>query len=158
MNPRWVAGLAVGLLALTMIAAPAFAGSVEDLFARSHAAEAKGKLADAVLLAQAAVVADPARATSYVALADLYARHREFHDAWKYYAEALEIDPTLAPALSGAGKAELALGDGPGAEGFLTRLQKSCGADCKETRELAAALKPAQKSQPDSASASLDKN
>ena len=158
MKPRRVAGLTIGLLALTMIAAPAFAGPVEDFFARSHAAEAKGKLADAVLLAQAAVVDDPARATSYVALADLYGRHREFHNAWKYYTEALGIDPTLAPALRGAGQAELALDDGPGAEGFLTRLKKSCGADCKETRELAAALKSAQKSQPDSASASLDKN
>ncbi|MDE2012630.1 MAG: hypothetical protein KGJ75_06875 [Alphaproteobacteria bacterium] len=157
MKPKRLAVLAVGLLAVTLAAAPAFAGRVEALFARSQAAEAKGKLGDAVLLAQAAVVADPARATSYVSLADLYARHREFHNAWKYYGEALGIDPTLASALAGAGKAGLALGDRKGAESFLTRLEKSCGAECKETRELAATLKTSQKSQPDSKAASLDK-
>ncbi|MDE3117107.1 MAG: hypothetical protein KGL26_16015, partial [Pseudomonadota bacterium] len=122
MRPRRIAGLAVGLLAASLMAAPAFAGPVTSLFVRSHSAEAKGKLADAVLLAQAAVVADPARATSYVTLADIYARHHEFRDAWKYYAEALGIDPALAPALNGAGKAELALGNRKGAEGFLERL------------------------------------
>lgn len=158
MKPRRIAGVAAGALAAMLVAAPAVAGPVETLLARSHAAEAKGKLADAELLAQAAVVADPARAASYVALADLYARHQEFHNAWKYYAEALGIDPTLAPALAGEGKTALALGDRSGAEGFLTRLQKSCGADCRETREMAAALKTSQKSQPDSKAASLDKH
>ena len=158
MKLRRIASLTVGLLAMSIMAAPAFAGPVTNLFVRSHAAEAKGKLADAVLLAQAAVVADPARATSYVSLAELYTRHQEFHDAWKYYAEALGIDPTLAAALNGAGKTELALGNRQGAEGFLARLQKSCGADCRETQNLATALKTSQLSQPDSKAASLDKH
>ena len=158
MKPPRIAGLAVGALAVMIMAAPAFAGRVETLFARSHAAEVKGQLADAELLAQAAVVADPARAASYVALADLYARHNAFHDAWKYYAEALALDPTLAPALAGEGKTALALGDRTGAQAFLARLQKSCGADCTETQALAAALKVPAKSQPDSHSASLDKH
>ena len=160
MKPRRNAGFAAAALAIMamLAAAPALAGRVETLIVRSRAAAAKGRLDDAVMLMQAAVVADPARAASYVALAGLYARHNKFDFASKYDAEALEIAPTLAPALGGAGEAALALGDRAGAEAMLARLEKSCGADCAETKSLDAALKATQKAAPDTATSLLDKH
>lgn len=144
--------------ALMLSAAPALAGNVETLIARSHAAEARGKVDEAVVLMQAAVVAGPARASTYVLLGDLYARQHELHFARKYYDDALDIDPTLPQALAGSGRADLALGDRAAAEAKLARLEKSCGPDCAETRSLRAALKAAKNAGPDAARSSLDKH
>src|SRR6185312_16346849 len=54
----------------------------------------------ALLLAQSAIVADPARPGSYVALGDLYARAGAQEYARSFYQAALGIDPTDAGALS----------------------------------------------------------
>jgi Tfp pilus assembly protein PilF len=50
-------------------------------------------------MAQAAVVADPARPTTYVALGDIYAETGEPDYARSYYDEALQIDPAAPSAL-----------------------------------------------------------
>ena len=159
MNRRLELGLVPVVVAgATLAAAPALAGPVESLMARSRAAEAAGRFADATILMQAAVVADPARAASYVALADLYARHSEPNFAQKYYEEALYIDPTMAAALLGAGRADLALGDLEAAKQKLTRLEESCGHECPEAVSLRAAIEAGKNAKPDATSASLDKH
>lgn len=159
MNRRLKLGLAPVVLAGVLSAvAPALAGPVESLMARSRAAEAAGRFADATLLMQSAVVADPARVESYVALADLYARHSEPNFALKYYEEALYLDPTMAAALLGAGRADLVLGDLEAAKQKLTRLEGSCGHDCPEAVSLRAAIEAGKNAKPDATSASLDKH
>jgi tetratricopeptide (TPR) repeat protein len=73
----------------------------DSLLAKSRAAEQAGKGEAALRYAQAAVVADPTRASTYSALADLYMREHDADSAGFYYAEALEVDPQYAPAQKG---------------------------------------------------------
>jgi Tfp pilus assembly protein PilF len=101
------------ILALILLAAPAFAAaprhaakpraSVEapvsadpagDLIGQAQAAHARGEKELAVRLAQAAIVADPARPATYNVLGDLYAADGDADYARFYYREALNIDPT----------------------------------------------------------------
>ncbi|MBN9589697.1 MAG: hypothetical protein BGN85_10080 [Alphaproteobacteria bacterium 64-11] len=83
---------------------PAAPVTVESLLAGSRTAATKGEKELALRLAQSAIVADPARPGSYVALGDLYARAGEDEYARSYYEAALGIDPANAAAL-GAMKA-----------------------------------------------------
>jgi Flp pilus assembly protein TadD len=88
-------------------AAPAPAPiTVESLLAQAHAAVGKGDTELAVRLAQSAIVADPARPASYVALGDIYAEAGQPDYARNFYDAALGIDP----AEPGALKALSALG------------------------------------------------
>jgi tetratricopeptide (TPR) repeat protein len=64
------------------------------LIAQARDAESKGDTELALRLAQSAIVADPARASSYDALADIYAANNAPDSARSYYGEALAIDPT----------------------------------------------------------------
>jgi Flp pilus assembly protein TadD len=73
--------------------------TVESLLAQAHAAIGKGDTQLAVRLAQSAIVADPARPTSYVALGDIYAESGQAEYARSYYDEALGIDPAEPSAL-----------------------------------------------------------
>jgi len=115
---------AIPLLAALIVAtAPAFAASkpaipaakaeapltVEALLAQAHAAVTKGDTELAVRLAQSAIVADPARPTSYVALGDIYAEAGQPEYARSFYDAALGIDPAHPAAL----KAIAALGNHP---------------------------------------------
>ena len=151
-------GLApIALAGALLAAAPVVAASAESLIARSHTAAAKGQFDDAVMLMQAAIVADPSRAETYVSLGDLYADNKDLHFAHKYYDEALYLDPALPSALKGAGLADLALGARKAAEDKLTRLEKVCGPDCKETAALRAALDAGKNARADAAPQSMDK-
>ena len=69
-----------------------------DLLAQAGAAESQGKMELALRLAQSAIVADPARPNSYVALGDIYAESGHPDFARTYYDAALEIDPGEARA------------------------------------------------------------
>lgn len=73
--------------------------TVESLLAGSRAASAKGNVQLALRLAQAAIVANPARPGSYVALGNLYAHQGEGEYAKSYYQAALGIDPSDSGAL-----------------------------------------------------------
>jgi tetratricopeptide (TPR) repeat protein len=105
------------ILALILLAAPAFAAAprhaakppapVEapvsadpagDLIGQAQAAHARGEKELAVRLAQAAIVADPARPATYNVLGDLYAADGDADYARFYYHEALNIDPTNGDA------------------------------------------------------------
>ena len=103
------------LAALVVATAPAFAApkpakapakveapvTVESLLTQAHAAVTKGDTELAVRLAQSAIVADPARPTSYVALGDIYAEAGQPDYARNFYDAALGIDPAQASALKG---------------------------------------------------------
>jgi cytochrome c-type biogenesis protein CcmH/NrfG len=93
-------------LFLSLTAGPALADNVDTLLARSKAAQSRGENDTAIRLAQAAIVADPARAASYAALGDLYARDKEGSFATYYFDEALSIDPTLPEAIKGLAQVE----------------------------------------------------
>ena len=88
-------------------AAPALSDS-DRLIGEARDAAAKGNSDLAERLAQAAIVADPARPAAYIALGDVYvsANHPEF--ARNAYQKALDIDPLDADA----GKAIAALDRG----------------------------------------------
>src|ERR1700753_2169476 len=67
--------------------------TVDSLLAQSKDAATKGDTELAVRLAQAAIVQDPARTGSYVALGDVYASSNQPDYARSYYDAALDIDP-----------------------------------------------------------------
>jgi Flp pilus assembly protein TadD len=73
--------------------------TVESLLAQAHAAIGKGDTELALRLAQSAIVADPARPTSYVALGDIYAETGQADYARNFYDAALGIDPVEPNAL-----------------------------------------------------------
>jgi Flp pilus assembly protein TadD len=73
--------------------------TVDGLLTQSQAALAKGNSEQALRLAQAAIVADPARPGSYVALGDVYAQTGHTDYARSYYDAALAIDPAEPGAL-----------------------------------------------------------
>ncbi len=104
------------LAALVVATAPAFAApkpaskaggpakvevplTVEALLTQAHAAVTKGDTELAVRLAQSAIVADPARPTTYVALGDIYAEAGQPEYARSVYDAALGIDPAQPAAL-----------------------------------------------------------
>lgn len=85
-----------GVFVVAMLVAPAAFASTsaaDSLLARSRAAEQAGNRDAALRLAQAAIVADPSRASSYTALGDLYMHASQSDYASFYYTEALAIDP-----------------------------------------------------------------
>jgi Flp pilus assembly protein TadD len=73
--------------------------TVESLLFQAHAAVDKGDTELAVRLAQSAIVADPARPDSYVALGDIYADVGQAEYARSFYDAALNIDPSEPSAL-----------------------------------------------------------
>jgi tetratricopeptide (TPR) repeat protein len=73
--------------------------TVESLLTQAQAATAKGDTELALRLAQSAIVADPARPTSYVVLGNIYAQAGQPDYARSYYDAALGIDPVEPGAL-----------------------------------------------------------
>lgn len=111
---------AIPLLAALLLATPAFAKpaapakvakvqalTVDGLLTQARAATQRGEMDLAVRLAQSAIVQDPARPASYVALGDVYAAMGQGEFARSYYDAALAIEPTDA----GAKRAVAALED-----------------------------------------------
>jgi len=108
MTSRLIPALAVLLLSTGAWAAPVKHPkpaaepppvTVEGLLTQAREAVGKGDTDLAVRLAQSAIVADPARPSSYVALGDIYAQTGQPDYARSYYDEALGIDPAEPNAL-----------------------------------------------------------
>jgi Flp pilus assembly protein TadD len=105
MTPRTIPALLAVLLSTSAaVAAPAKTVkeapvTVESLLAGAQAATAKGDVELALRLAQSAIVADPARPASYIALGDVYAQAGQGDYARSYYDAALDIDPVNPTAL-----------------------------------------------------------
>jgi len=70
----------------------------DSLIADARAASGRGETELALRLAQSAIVADPARPSSYDALAEVYAASAQPDFARNYFNEALSIDPSDAAA------------------------------------------------------------
>jgi Flp pilus assembly protein TadD len=110
MVPAMISRAIPVLTALLLAASPAVAApakpkavetpvTVESLLAQAHAAAGRGETELALRLAQSAIVADPARPTSYVALGDIYAEAGQPDYARSFYDAALGIDPAEPNAL-----------------------------------------------------------
>jgi len=112
MTSRLIPALAFLLISVVALAAPGQAArakhpkpaepppvTVEGLLTQAHDAIGKGDTELAVRLAQSAIVADPTRPGSYVALGDIYAQTGQPDYARSYYDEALGIDPAEPNAL-----------------------------------------------------------
>jgi tetratricopeptide (TPR) repeat protein len=94
--------LSIPLLLLALSAPPAGAATpdpVTALLTQARDAQTKGENDLALRLAQSAIVADPARPGSYVALGDVYAAQGQPDYARSYYDLALTIDPVSPAAL-----------------------------------------------------------
>jgi Tfp pilus assembly protein PilF len=92
------------------------ADPVAALLEQSRDAQTRGEAELAVRLAQSAIVADPARPGSYVALGDLYAAAGQGEFARSYYDAALQIDPAdagAAHAISALGNAKATAANRP---------------------------------------------
>jgi cytochrome c-type biogenesis protein CcmH/NrfG len=110
MTSRLIPALAVLLLSTGALSSGVWAATkhpkpaeqpvtVESLLSQAREAVGKGDTELAVRLAQSAIVADPARPTSYVALGDIYAQAGQPDYARSFYDEALGIDPAEPNAL-----------------------------------------------------------
>jgi Flp pilus assembly protein TadD len=111
MIPRLIPALAVLFVSTGVLCAAGWAApakhpklaeppvTVESLLTQAHVASGKGDTELAVRLAQSAIVADPARPGSYVALGDIYAQSGQADYARSFYDEALGIDPAEPNAL-----------------------------------------------------------
>lgn len=148
----------IAATALAAMAAPAFAHPDPSVLARSRAAEAKGRTAEALLLIQSAIVAHPADPANYIALGDLYTRTGHPNAALKYYDDALFINPIDKTALKGMALSDLALGNDADAQKKLDLLEQTCGAHCPETVAVREAMAKAKKPETDASAAPLDKH
>jgi cytochrome c-type biogenesis protein CcmH/NrfG len=96
--------LTIPLLMLALSGVPAVGAApdpVAGLLTQARDAQTKGENELALRLAQSAIVADPTRPDSYVALGDFYAAQGQADYARNYYDEALSIDPMTPAALKG---------------------------------------------------------
>lgn len=85
--------LLCGLFAGPAMADPINPDPVPSLLAKSRTAEGLGRVPEAILYMQAALVADPARASTYVALGDIHIRVQQDATALHYYEAALDVNP-----------------------------------------------------------------
>lgn len=134
---------AAGIL-LAGLTLPAYAVTKDEDLARYMAAagsaQSKGDLVAAAQLLQSAMITSPVATEPYNRLAQLYASAGEESLARKYFAIALNIDPTNAEALKGMALLNLASGDRAGAEAARDLLLKACGKACPETAQVEKAL------------------
>lgn len=78
---------------------PALASPASSLLNKAQAAERHGNTERALLLAQSAIVADPADPATYIGLGDIYAHAGDAEFARNSYEKALDIDPNAPAAL-----------------------------------------------------------
>lgn len=110
------------------------------LQAEGHAALAAGDTQGAVDAFEAALVIDPALSALYLDLAAAARAEGLQGKAIHYYREARARDPQNLAALTGEGEALVEKGALSAARETLAELQTLCGADCTQTRQLAAAI------------------
>ena len=111
------------------------------LVAEGRSELASGEVQAAIDSFEAALAIDPAHTPIYLDLAEAARQSGLQGKAIHYYREALERDPDNLAAISGEGEALLEKGAVEKARRNLAQLESICGADCEQTRELAAALR-----------------
>jgi Flp pilus assembly protein TadD len=135
--------LAVALGAAPLDAATSTTAREADqakFLADAAAAQAKGDIVGAAQLLQSAIITLPTVPGPYDRLAQLYADAGESALARKYFAIALDIEPTNAIALKGMALLNLAAGDRDGAVAERDLLRQACGTSCPETAQVEKAL------------------
>jgi len=110
------------------------------LIAEGRSELASGQVQAAIDSFEAALAIDPAHTPIYLDLAEAARQSGLQGKAIHYYREALERDPNNFAAISGEGEALLEKGAVDKARRNLAQLESMCGDQCKETRQLAAAL------------------
>ncbi len=138
-----VFSLAVALCASPLNAATSTTAREDDqakLLAAATSAQGKGDLVGAAQLLQSAIITLPSIPGPYNRLAQLYADTGEQALARKYFAIALDIDPTNAVALKGVALLNLASGNRDGALAARDVLRQACGSACPETAQVEKAL------------------
>jgi Tfp pilus assembly protein PilF len=108
-----------------------------DLAAARKAVQQK-QWAQASVLLQRAVASEPRNADAHNLLGYSYRWQGHMDESFAHYAKALEIDPNHRGAHEYVGVAYLKAGKPALAEQHLAQLTRICGADCEETRDLAA--------------------
>ena len=108
------------------------------LVAEGKAALAAGDAQGAIDALEAALVIDPAATGAYVQLAQAARAQGLQGKAIHYYRIVLDREPRNFAAMAGEGEALLEKGAVERAKLSLSKLESLCGADCEETRELAA--------------------
>lgn len=131
--------LAVAAPATALAVNPAMQKASLSLAAKGEAAAAKGEAARARQLLEESIVADPANAHALSLLARLYQSQGKTPLARKYYAIALDVDPSAPDALLGAGEIDIAEGKPDDAGAKLRVLKSTCPA-CRQTEALERAL------------------
>ncbi len=138
---------AIALSLFAAVSSSALLGATDAPDARAQALVMEGRAAlaagdtqGAIDAFEAALVVDPGYNNVYVDLADAARADGLQGKAIHYYREALERDPDNLSAISGEGAALAEKGAMDNARNNLARLEEMCGATCKETVELAAAI------------------
>lgn len=134
-------------LALVLTASAGQGAAPQPLDPRAAQLVSEGKTAlaagnaDAAIDAfEAALAVQPGSAEITLGLAEATRRQGMQGKALHYYREAIEREPRNYAAIAGEGQALLEKGAVEKAKRTLTRLQLSCGANCPETKQLAAAI------------------
>ncbi|MGB0920937.1 MAG: tetratricopeptide repeat protein [Alphaproteobacteria bacterium] len=129
------------LIIASLFTLSAHALSMSDkLNAVGDSALAAGDLTAARQAYEQAVVADPADPRPRIGLGNVHLALDHPMAARQFYAGALDIEPDDLKALSGGGKADLALELEAEAEKKKERLLRLCGADCPEYKDLKQAV------------------
>lgn len=132
-----------------LLAVQASVGTAEELtpdpraallIADGRAALASGQPQKAIDAFEAALVIDPAYTPIFLELAEAARREGLQGKAIRYYRETLRRDPDNYAAISGEGAALVEKGAVEKARINLSRLESLCGAECAETKQLAAAI------------------
>lgn len=110
------------------------------LVGEGQAALAAGKVEAAIDAFEAALAVQPGSARITLELAEATRIQGLQGKALRYYRAALESEPRNFAAIAGEGLALVDKGAVEKARRNLARLQTVCGADCPETKRLAAAL------------------
>lgn len=111
-----------------------------QLVAEGRAALSAGNADGAIDAFEAALAIQPGATEVTLGLAEATRRQGMQGKALHYYREAIERDPRNFAAIAGEGQTLLEKGAVEKAKRMLTRLQLSCGANCPETKQLAAAI------------------
>lgn len=110
------------------------------LIAEGDAALQRGELQQAIDAFEAALAVDPAHTPTLLRLAEAARADRMQGKAIAYYREALAREPRNLAALAGEGEALAEKGAIEKARATLAKVESLCGADCPETRKVAAAI------------------
>ena len=142
-------------LCLVTLAAPAAdtpsnMAPAADALAAPRAAVAAGDWARAIAELRAALQADPANADLHNLLGYSLRKQAspDLAGAFFHYHEALRLNPAHRAAREYLGEAYLQAGQPEKAREQLDALERLCGRDCEEYRELAAAIAGARAERP----------